>query len=644
MTVARSFFCLALAACGELPEAPPAARPSGDKPSSHELTPERLAEFAAPALPEDVAARIQAMLDVRGVKEGFVTSDGETLVFNWTVTGSPQIWRQDGEGRFPVQLTGGQDSTTAQALTRDDAWIVVSRDVAGAENPGLYLLSTQGGALKEIQRKDGVRTLFGFLSDDGAWLCYYANDREAASYAVYRYDLKSGEKTPLLTEPGLWRPLDQRGDKLLLAKNLGSLHVELWELDLATRVLTPLLGQGEREDFDATYGRPGTILVRTNKLGEFYRLYELEGGVLKALTPEMSYDVASFAADEAGSRFAYTVNEGGFQRLRVVDTAQKLVPLPEGDGSDNRFAAKLTRDGRFLTFAHDAANRPASLTSYDFKKGRLITWMKENIPEIDPRQLARPSLEAYPARDGTQIPMLVWRPARCEEPCPVVVSFHGGPEGQSIPTFNVMAQLFVGAGFVYVQPNVRGSRGYGKTWLHADNGPKRLEVVSDIEDCALHLRRAWAKDGKAPRLGVTGISYGGYSAMLAMTYFAGAYDAGVAEVGIANLHTFLMNTAPYRRILRMAEYGDPEKDREALVKLSPVTYVDRVKAPMLLIQGAKDPRVPASEAIQIHEALGARGVTAPLIIFPDEGHGTSKRGNQALAIGHTLAFFEKHLR
>jgi dipeptidyl aminopeptidase/acylaminoacyl peptidase len=275
--------------------------------------------------------------------------------------------------------------------------------------------------------------------------------------------------------------------------------------------------------------------------------------------------------------------------------------------------------------------------------GQLAKWHTPSAPEIDTSKFARASLEEYPARDGTKIPMFVRRPAACDKPCPVIVLFHGGPEGQTMPGFNTGGQLFVDAGFTLVEPNVRGSDGYGKTWLHADDGPKRLQIITDIEDVAKYVKEKWAEGGKAPKVGVAGGSYGGYSTLVAMTMFAGAYDAGASVVGISNLYTFLMNTAPYRRILRISEYGDPEKDKEALLKLSPITYIDKVASPLLLIQGATDPRVPAGEAIQIKNALDMKKIPAELIIFPDEGHGAQKRENQVLQLGHMVRFFEEHL-
>jgi dipeptidyl aminopeptidase/acylaminoacyl peptidase len=266
---------------------------------------------------------------------------------------------------------------------------------------------------------------------------------------------------------------------------------------------------------------------------------------------------------------------------------------------------------------------------------------------VDPTRFAAATLESYPARDGTPIPMFVRRPAACAAaaaPCPVIVHFHGGPEGQSRPGFSPVWQLFVDAGFVVVEPNVRGSTGYGQAWLDADNGPKRLQVVTDIEDAALFVREAWAKNGTAPKVGVYGGSYGGYSALMGMTRFAGAYDAGVSSVGIANLLTFLENTAPYRRQLRISEYGDPVVDRDALVQLSPTSWVQQLKAPLMIIQGANDPRVPVGEALLMHDAARSRGVPVELMIFADEGHGASSRANQALQWGHVLRFFRQHLQ
>jgi dipeptidyl aminopeptidase/acylaminoacyl peptidase len=319
--------------------------------------------------------------------------------------------------------------------------------------------------------------------------------------------------------------------------------------------------------------------------------------------------------------------------------------------ADHVSAGATTRDGRFVTIGVETGQAPRTNYVWDWEAKTLTQWVTPSAPEVDLSKFVSARLMTYPARDGTPIPMFVRFPKGGApedkgdgDPPPVIVSFHGGPEGQTRPGFSRSAQLFVDAGFVWVEPNVRGSDGYGKTWLDADNGPKRLKVITDIDDCGKWIRANWAKNGKAPKIGITGGSYGGYSTLIGMTMFAGTYDAGASIVGISNLLSFLKNTAPYRRILRASEYGDPDKDADALKELSPVSYLEKVKSPLLLIQGVNDPRVPVGEAVQIHESLEKRGLASRLILIPDEGHGSAKRGNQVIQMGHVLKFFEQNLK
>ena len=193
--------------------------------------------------------------------------------------------------------------------------------------------------------------------------------------------------------------------------------------------------------------------------------------------------------------------------------------------------------------------------------------------------------------------------------CPVIIRFHGGPEGASYPGFSPYDELFIQAGFVIAKPNVRGSTNLGKAWLHADNRAKRLEVISDIRDAARYVKKAWAKDGVEPKVGIAGGSYGGYSALIGMTLFAGTYDAGMANVGMSNLVTFLENTAPYRRKLRESEYGYPRTIPGPLEALSStVTHhlYRPTQRPSFVVRSANDPRVPAGESVQIAQLLEAK--------------------------------------
>ncbi|MBS2021451.1 MAG: S9 family peptidase, partial [Deltaproteobacteria bacterium] len=506
--------------------------------------------------------------------------------------------------------------------------------------------SVKGGPLTEIMHKPQVQTSYSFITPDSRYIYFRANDKKPESYALYRYDRKSKKIEDVFSADGIWSIEDHKPNKLLLAKEVGSNMTEFYEYDESTRALTPLFGQGEREDYNASYGAGDEILVLTPHFGEFRRLYSWVKGKWAPLSPEIKFDVSGFRIDEPRTRILYAVNENGYEKIAGLEAKShkplKMPPLPK---AENTSVGNTTHDGRFTIFSIDNGVEPLQHYAVEWKTMKLTRWTKSSAPEIDLSGFQPTTLETYPARDGTPIPVLVHQPKSCNPaPCAVIVDFHGGPESQATPGFSPYAQLFLDAGFVYVEPNVRGSDGYGKTWLHSDDAAKRLDVITDIEDAATWAKKRFAANGVTPKVGITGGSYGGYATLVGMTMFAGAYDAGAEVVGISNLITFLNNTAPYRRPLRISEYGDPEKDKDALVKLSPITYIDKVKAPLLMIQGASDPRVPVGEALQFYEAMSARKLPVELVVFGDEGHGAQKRGNIVAQIGYPIRFFQKYLQ
>ena len=630
--------------------APPVATASGPYTGLGvgSIAPALLEKYRPRPVPPELGQRIESLIDVRAPGVGRLSPDGKAMYFGWSITGIGQVWKLDGAHAFPQQLTAGEDTTSAVAVTPDGAWVVVQRDRKGEENPGLYLQPATGGPLVLVQHIPKVQTLFEQVSSDSKYVYFTSNDTKPDSYVVYRWDIAKGQREVVLDKEGLWHVSDLRPDgRLLLRKETGSLSAEYSEWDPAQSLLTPLFGQDENAEYDARYGaKNGEILVLTNKAGEFRRLYSWTGpGQHAALGEDVRSDVSSFAIDDKRTHVVYTLNEGGYHRPHAMDAhTYKPIALPKLPEADQVVFGPTTPDGRFITLGVDDGRHPMKGYVLDWTTGKLDAWNVPSTPEVDSTKFARAQLESYKAQDGTSIPAFVRRPDKCSsDPCAVIVAFHGGPEGQALPGFNVSAQMFVDAGFVYVEPNVRGSDGYGKTWSHADDGAKRLSVITDIEDAAKWAKATFSSNGKDPKVGVFGGSYGGYSVLMAMTMFAGDYDAGVDIVGISDLRTFLRNTAPYRRILRISEYGDPDKDAEVLQKLSPMTYIDGVKAPLFIVQGAGDPRVPAGESIQIHDALEKKGVPCELTLFPDEGHGAQKRTNRVYTMAQSIAFFRKHL-
>lgn len=623
------------------------------------VSPETLKKYAPPSLDVLMANKLKKMFDVTAPGMGMLSPDKKTLYFTWRVTGLSQVWKIYGPQGFPVQLTSGNDAVTLNEVAPNGQFLIISKDLNGQENPGLFKLDLKTGFIEELYRKPKVQAGFSFITDDSSTIYFTANDKSPDSYSVYRMNLSDKSIETVYDGKGPWFVADQKnnGQNILLVKYSGAKQNEYYDYNTKTKELKPVIGQNEKEEYDVTYSvKENEYLVLSNKTTDFKRLYLFAKGEMKALSPEMNYEVSGFSIDHKKTRIIYGMNRDGYSEIGVLDAktlkplATPKLPMPKGVRVDHVFNGATTRDGRMTMLGVITSKAPRLGYSYDWSTKKLTQWVLPSAPEVDLSQFVVSELMTYTTRDNTKIPMFVRFPEKCRpeaknrKNCAVVVHFHGGPEGQSQPGFSTMAQAFVNEDFIFVEPNVRGSDGYGKKWIEMDNGPLRENVITDIEDAALWIKKNWQNpDGSAPKVGVMGWSYGGYSTLMAMTRFAGSYEAGVALVGMSNLVSFLNNTAPYRRILRISEYGDPVKDKDALMKLSAVSYVDKVKAPLMIIQGANDPRVPVGEAMQIHETLVKKNIPSQLIVFADEGHGSAKKENQVLEIGHMIEFFKKHL-
>ncbi len=621
---------------------------------SESVSAENIKKYAPPALNPTMTNKLKKMFDITSPGMGALSPDKKTLYFTWRVTGQSHVWKIDGPKSFPVQLTSGSDSVSLNEVSNNGQFLIISKDVNGEENPGLFKLDLKTGFIEQLFRKPKVQAHYSFITEDSKFIYFTANDKNADSYTIYRMKLEDRSLETIYDGQGYWfiADEDQKGQRLILGKQVGSVQNEFFDFDLKTKEMKPLIGQNEKEEYEISFSAvKSQYLVLTNKGGNFKKLFTLTEGKLKELTPDLNYDVSGYSIDHLKKRITYTINREGYTELQAMDARTfKPITLPKFPGADHIVSGKTTNDGQVTMLGIITSKAPRLSYSYNWATKKLTQWVLPSAPEVDLSHFAISKLMNYETRDHTKIPMFVRFPEGCKPPnqvkadCPVVVHFHGGPEGQSTPGFSTFAQAFVDEGFIFVEPNVRGSEGYGKKWLDLDNGPLRENVITDIEDVSIWIRQNWKnKNGEAPKVGVMGWSYGGYSTLIAMTRFAGAFEAGVALVGMSNLVSFLNNTAPYRRALRVSEYGDPVKDKEALMKLSAVTYVDRVKAPLMIIQGANDPRVPVGEALQIQETLTKKKLGSELIIFADEGHGSSKKENQVLEIGHSIEFMKKHL-
>lgn len=621
---------------------------------------ETLIKYAPPMLEPEMSNKLKKILDVSSPGMGILSPDKKTLYFSWKVTGNNQIWKIKGPQGFPVQLTSGQDQVYLNDVSPDGKFLILSKDANGQENPGIYKLDLQTGLIEMLYHKTKVRSRYSFISNDSQFIYFTSNEKKQDSFSIYRMNLKNRLIETLFDEQGTWDIADhlEKEKRLLLVKYNGSMQNEYFDYNTVTKELKPVIGQGELEEYNVVYvGRKNEYFVISNKTTDFKKLYLMSRGQLKPIGPDINFDISDFSIDESRSRLIYSINKNGYTEIGVLNTKSfkpiKIPnwPLPNNLQAEHIFAGQTTRDGRVTMLGIITPQSPRLSYSYDWNSRKLTQWVLPSAPEVNLNEFVKSELLYYETRDQVKIPMFVRFPVSCQlnkkerKNCPIIVRFHGGPASQALPGFSVISQAIVNEGFILVEPNVRGSEGYGKAWVKSDDGPNRENVITDIVDASIWIKTNWKNsDGSTPKIGVTGGSYGGYSTLMAMTRFSGSYDAGVAVVGMSDLISFLNNTAPYRRHLRIAEYGDPVKDKDALMKLSPINFIDQVKNPLMIIQGANDPRVPVGEAIQIHETLLKKKISSQLIIFADEGHGAVKKENQILEYGHIIDFFKKHLK
>jgi dipeptidyl aminopeptidase/acylaminoacyl peptidase len=350
---------------------------------------------------------------------------------------------------------------------------------------------------------------------------------------------------------------------------------------------------------------------------------------------------AGVAVDWSGRQLLVAWNEDGLTRAQLRDPdsleVRTEVPLP-GDGVAGGF--RFTRDGRSLAFSFSSPRVPGDVWRYDTVGGALDR-LTVSPCGLDAAGFVDAELARFRSFDGLDVPLFVYRPRTARGPVPVVVVLHGGPESQYRPSFKPLTQYLVAQGFAVVAPNVRGSTGYGRTYQHLDDVDKRFDAIRDL--ASLHDWLAAQPDLDEERAALYGGSYGGYLVLAGLAFQPERWAAGVGLVGMSNLVTFLENTSVWRRAFREREYGSLEHDRALLEDLSPINYVEQMRAPLFLVHGANDPRVPLSEAEQIHAVLGERGIRSELRVYDDEGHGLSKLTNRIDAYPRVAAFLHEIL-
>lgn len=532
-------------------------------------------------------------------------------------------------------------------------YIVFAKDVGGGEWYQLYRYDLASGDVTLLT--DGKsRNLMGPWSSRGDQIAYMSTRRTGEDTDLWVMNPADPKTDHLLTQlqgggwqPEDWSPNDKR---ILLLEELSINESYLWLVDTATgekAALTPRDSQEKVSYSIARFSKDGKgVYAATDKDSEFHRLayLDLTAKQPKYLTSTIKWDVESFDLSKDGKRIAFVTDEEGVSVLHVTDTPTNqqlaLPKVPTGVIGGLRWH----KNSHELGFSLNNARGPGDCYSLDITTGKLVRWThSESAVKTD--AFPEAELVRWKSFDGKDISGFLYKPpAKFTGKRPVLVVIHGGPEGQSQPTFLGRSNYFLNElGIALIYPNVRGSTGYGKTFSLLDNGMHRDDTYKDIN--ALFDWIAKRLDLDSDRIAVTGGSYGGHMTLAVSTFYSDRIRCSVDVVGMSNLVTFLEHTEAYRRDLRRVEYGDERdpKMREYLEKIAPMNNIEKIRKPMLVIAGKNDPRVPVSESQQIADALKKQGTPVWLMIAKDEGHGYRKKQNQDFQFYATVEFLQQCL-
>ena len=616
-----------------------------------------------PAIPDEVVNDLNRFQNVRSASFRDWAENGQGVYVSTRFGDVDQIHHVDIPGGARQQITFYREPVYGVSRQPGGRNLIFTRDTGGSEFTQIFMLDPADGStslLTDGESRNGATV----WDRQGRQLAYQSTRRNGASNDVWLMDPTdpAGSELVLESPDGTWwapTEFSESGSKMLIENYVSIADSRVHLLDLDSQQHELIAGGAEDLSANDPLGfdkDEGGFWFVTDQGGEFQQLawQPLDGGATpEIITADIPWDVDNGEISHDRRRIAFVVNENGMSKLYLLDTETKQYRSVDNIPTGLVFGFDFSPDDRYLGMTLNTARTPSDafvleLGNGPLEHGRLVRWTSSEVGGLDTSTFQTPELIEYPTFDSDgnaqrQIPAWVYKP-RGKGPFPVVVSIHGGPEGQSRPRFSSTYQMWVEKlGVAVVIPNVRGSSGYGKSYLSLDNGFKREDSVRDIG--ALLDWIATQADLDAQRVAVFGGSYGGYMVLASAFHYSDKLKAAVDIVGISNFVTFLENTQDYRRDLRRVEYGD-ERDaamRAHLEKISPLNNVEKIAIPMLIVQGENDPRVPVTESQQVVEALRSRGQTVWYMNALNEGHGYRKKENRDIYQQATVLFLREHL-
>lgn len=609
--------------------------------------------LSSPSLPGAGPVPIADLFYIRGGQDAAWTADGKSIVFSTNLTGRYNLWTVPAAGGFPLQLTQSDDRQSGVAITPDGRAIFQS-DHAGAEIYDLYATPVAGGPTVNLTNSPEVTETGAIVSHDGRWIAFDRRMKSRAQTDIAVMDLASGFVRMMTDEtaPNLeWSVQGVSADgRTMIANRLdfNQTRSAVYAIDMASGQATALTPDGAALNAASAISPDGGKVALTVVTPDGIRraaILDVASRKVTLLKPDVwEQSTDSFSPD--GKTLIFSSNIDGRSRLFAYDLVKSTsseLPLPAGWNQPTGPSA-FSPDGSKLLLAHQSSNTPFDFWILDLKTRQAAPITRLGLASIDPARLPTAQIVHYKSGDGTVVSALVWMPFNLNRDgtAAAVVYPHGGPTGQTVDTFNRTAIALASRGYVVIAPNPRGSTGYGKAFQDANHDDLG---GGDLDDEVAGVKFLIASGYVDPRhVGITGGSYGGYMTLMAVAKTPDLWAAAVEQYGIIDWASMYRTEAPTLQQYQRGLIGDPDTNAEVYKKTSPMTYMDQEKAPLLVLQGDNDIRVPRGQAEQVVAKLKANGRTVEAHFYANEGHGFVKRENQIDALERTIEWFDRYLK